>query len=150
MTPELRHLCRIDADLGRPMEMGQGRAGVRRIIPIIGGTVTGRIEGRVLNLGADWQTIFPDGVAELDTRYAIETDDGALIDVRNFGYRHGPRDVLARVAAGEEVDPSLYYMRTHPRLETGAARYGWLNRTILVGTGARFAAGVRIDFFEVL
>ncbi len=55
MTPELRHLCRIDAGLGAPMEMGQGRAGTRRIIPIVGGTVTGRIEGRVLNLGADWQ-----------------------------------------------------------------------------------------------
>jgi hypothetical protein len=150
MTPELRHLCRIDADLGPPMEMGDGRAGARRIIPIVGGTVTGRIEGRVLNLGADWQTIFADGVAELDTRYGIETHDRALIDVRNFGYRHGPPEVLARLAAGEEVDPSLYYMRTHPRLESGDPRYAWLNRTIFVGTGARFSSGVRIDFFEVL
>jgi hypothetical protein len=150
MTPELRHLCRIDADLGPPMELGQGRAGGRRIIPIVGGTVTGRIEGRVLNLGADWQTIFEGGVAELDTRYGIETHDGALIDVRNFGYRHGPPEVLARLAAGEEVDPALYYMRTHPRLESGDPRYSWLNRTIFVGTGARFAAGVRIEFFEVL
>lgn len=150
MTPELRHLCRIDADLAPPMELGGGRAGVRRIIPIVGGTVTGRIEGRVLNLGADWQTIFADGVAELDTRYGIETNDGALIDVRNFGYRHGPPEVLARVAAGEQVDPSLYYMRTHPRLESGDPRYSWLNRTIFVGTGARLAAGVRIEFFEVV
>ena len=148
-APELRHLCRIDAELGPPMEMGQGRAGTRRIIPITGGTVTGRIEGRVLNLGADWQTIFEGGVAELDTRYGIETHDGALIDVRNFGYRHGPPEVLARLAAGEDVDPSLYYMRTHPRLESGDPRYAWLNRTILVGTGARLAAAVRLEFFEV-
>jgi hypothetical protein len=89
-------------------------------------------------------------VAELDTRYGIETNDGALIDVRNFGYRHGPPEVLARLAAGEDVDPSLYYMRTHPRLESGDPRYAWLNRTIFVGTGARFADGVRIEFFEVL
>ena len=150
MIPGLRHLCRIDADLGPPLELGAGRAGRRRVIPIVGGTVTGRIEGRVLNLGADWQTVFADGVAELDTRYAIETHDGALIDVRNFGYRHGPPEVLARLAAGEEVDPSLYYMRTQPRLESGDPRYAWLNRTVLVGTGARFAAGVRVEVFEVL
>ena len=149
MSPGLRHLCRVDAELGPPLELGEGRAGVRRIVPIVGGTVTGRIEGRVLDLGADWQTIFPDGTAELDTRYGIETHDGALIDVRNFGYRHGPADVLARVAAGEEVDHSLYYMRTHPRLETGDPRYSWVNRTIFVGTGARFASAVRIEFFEV-
>ena len=149
--PDLRHLCSIDVELGAPIELGGGRAGKRRIIPIIGGTVTGeRLSGRLLDLGADWQTIFADGTAELDTRYAIETDDGATIDVRNFGYRHGPSEVLERLARGEEVDPADYYMRTHPRLETGDPRYDWLNRMILVGTGARFAANVRVEFFEVL
>ena len=149
--PELRLVCRIEAELGPPMELGLAKAGQRRIIPIIGGTVSGeRLSGRVLNLGADWQTIFPEGSAELDTRYAIETDDGALIDVRNFGFRHGPAEVLARVARGEEVDPAEYYMRTQPRLETGDPRYAWVNRTIFVGTGARFASAVRIQIYEVI
>ncbi len=149
--PDLRHLCDLVVDLGAPMEIGQGRAGRRRIIPIVGGTVTGdRINGRILNLGADWQTIFADGSAELDTRYSFETDDGALIDIRNFGYRHGPAEVLAALARGEAVDPSLYYMRTHPRFETGDQRYAWLNALICVGTGAREAAAVRLSVFEVL
>jgi len=151
MDPELRLVCRIDADLGPPMELGQAKAGLRRIIPIIGGTVTGdRLSGRILNLGADWQTIFPEGSAELDTRYAMETHDGALIDIRNFGFRHGPAEVLARVARGEAVDPAEYYMRTQPRLETGDPRYAWVNRTIFIGTGARFASAVRIQIYEVL
>ncbi|MFN7003958.1 MAG: DUF3237 domain-containing protein [Roseinatronobacter sp.] len=149
--PVLKFVCQIEADLGAPIELGQGKAGIRRIIPIIGGRVEGaRLSGRLLDLGADWQTIFADGSAELDTRYGIETTDGALIDIRNFGFRHGPADVLAQVARGEDVDPSLYYMRTLPRLETGDPRYAWVNRTIFVGTGARFANAVQIRVFEVL
>ncbi|MCK5749044.1 DUF3237 domain-containing protein [Oricola sp.] len=150
-APDLRPLCVITAELAAPMEKGSAPGGMARIIPIIGGKVEGeRLSGKVLNLGADWQTVFDDGYAELDTRYAIETHDGALIDIRNFGFRHGPSDVLSRLAAGEDVDPSLYYMRTQPRLQTGDPRYAWLNRTVFVGTGERHASAVRIGLFEVL
>jgi len=69
----------------------------------------------VLNLGADWQTIYADGAAHLDTRYAIETEDGAVIEVINIGARHGPAEVMQRLALGEDVDPATYYMRTAAR-----------------------------------
>ncbi len=148
--PELVHLCDLTVELAAPMELGDSPRGRRRIIPIVGGTVTGeRLNGRILNLGADWQTILSDGNAELDTRYSMETDDGALIDIRNFGYRNGPPEVIAALGRGEPVDPSLYYMRTHPRFETGDSRYAWLNRLICVGTGARQAAAVAIKVYEV-
>lgn len=147
----LRHLCDLSVDLAPPIELGQAARGRRRIIPIIGGEATGeRLSGRILNLGADWQTVFADGSAELDTRYGIETHDGALIDIRNYGLRHGPPEALAALARGEPVDPAAYYMRTQPRFETGDARYEWLNRTICVGSGAREAARVRITVFEVI
>jgi hypothetical protein len=148
--PTLDPVCEIDVTLGEVREMGQGRAGARRIVPIIGGTVTGaRLNGQLLNVGADWQTVFTDGLAELDTRYAMQTHDGAVIEIINFGYRHGPADVMRAVARGEDVDPALYYMRMHARLETGDARYGWVNRTLFVGTGARFKSAVRIALFAV-
>ncbi|WP_108663777.1 DUF3237 domain-containing protein [Acuticoccus kandeliae] len=153
MTPEpprLAHLVDLRVELGPPMELSDGRAGRRRIIPIVGGTVSGRFRGRIIDHGADWQTVFADGLAEIDTRYAIETEDGALIEIRNFGYRHGPPEVLARLAAGEDVDPALYYMRTHPRFETGAPAYRHLNRMICIGTGAREATAVRMHIYEVL
>lgn len=150
-VPQLRHLADLDVDLGAPMELGAGPRGRRRIIPIVGGTVSGeRLSGEILNLGADWQTILADGTSELDTRYVLRTHDGATIDIRNFGFRHGPKDVVDALMRGEAVDPSLYYMRTQPRFETGDARYAWLNRIICIGTGARLANGVRITFFEVL
>jgi hypothetical protein len=143
-------LCDLDVELDTLREMGQGRAGQRRIIPIVGGRASGpRLNGRILNLGADWQTVFHDGVAELDARYAVETDDGALVEVVNHGYRHGPPDVIERLRQGEDCAPDEYYMRTTARLESGDERYAWLNRLVFVGTGARLASTVRISLYEV-
>lgn len=148
--PQLDHACDLEVALDPIREMGSGRAGHRRIIPIIGGTVSGPLlQGRLLNLGADWQTIYPDGLAELDTRYALETHDGATIEIINYGYRHGPKAVLDAVARGEEVAPDSYYMRTHARLETGDARYAWVNRTLFLGVGARQKQTVQIRLYAI-
>jgi len=148
--PTLTPVCQLKVTLDPIREMGAGRAGHRRIIPIIGGEVTGdRLSGRLLNLGADWQTVFADGLAELDTRYAMETDDGATIEIINYGYRHGPKEVLDAVARGEDVDPASYYMRTHARLETGDLRYDWVNRTLFVGVGARQKQSVCVDLYAL-
>ena len=147
---KLEPLLRIEVTLAPAQELGETPLGRRRIIPITGGSFRGeRLAGRVLPGGADWQFIRSDGVAELDARYTLETEDRALIYVRNFGYRHGPAEVIQRLAAGEPVDPALYYMRTTPRFETGAERYKWLNRIICVATGARRAAAVELEMFEV-
>jgi hypothetical protein len=149
-NPILEHVCTLNVQLDPIREMGPGRAGQRRIIPIVGGEVSGpRLSGRILNLGADWQTVFADGLAELDTRYAMETQDGATIEIVNYGFRHGPAEVLAAVARGEEVDPASYYMRTHARLETGDPRYDWVNRTLFLGVGARDKARVRVALYAI-
>jgi hypothetical protein len=146
----LAPLLRAEITLAPPQELGDTPHGRRRVIAITGGSFAGdELRGRVLAGGADWQLVRADGVAELDARYTLETDDGALIYVSNFGYRHGPADVMRRLAAGEPVDPSLYYMRTTPRFETGAARYAWLNGLICVASGARRAATVELDVFAV-
>jgi hypothetical protein len=147
---QLERLFRAEVTLAPALEVGDGPLGRRRIIPITGGAVSGeRLSGRVLPGGADWQIVRPDGVAYLEARYTIETHDGALVYVRNLGYRHGPPEIVARLAAGEAVDPSLYYMRTTPWFETGDGRYAWLNRTVCVGSGERLAHAVRIDFYAV-
>ena len=107
----LQPLLRAEITLAPPQELGETPLGRRRVIPITGGSFRGeKLAGRVLPGGADWQLIRSDGVAELDARYTLETSDGALIYVNNFGYRHGPAEILQRLAAGDPVDPSLYYM----------------------------------------
>ena len=148
--PTLRHVADMTIKLDTIVEMGQGQGGTRRIIPIIGGQVSGpAFSGEIMNVGADWQTIFASGLAELDTRYAFRTDDGAVIEIRNFGYRHGPADVMQKVAAGEDVDPSQYYMRTHARLETGHPDYQWVNNTLFVGVGGRLKSSVMLSLYAV-
>jgi hypothetical protein len=143
-------LCRLEVTLEPARELGETPLGRRRIIGITGGTFSGpRLAGRILPGGADWQLLRADGVAYLDARYTLETDDGALIYVNNKGYRHGPKDVIERLARGDKVDPALYYMRATPWFETSASAYAWLNRSICIATGARRAAAVELDFYEV-
>lgn len=147
---DLRPLLKAEIALEAPLELGETPLGRRRIIGIRGGRFSGeRLSGRVLAGGADWQVIRADGVADLDARYTLETSDGALIYVRNRGYRHGPPEVLKRISLGEDVDPSLYYMRTTPSFETGDQRYAWLNRMVCVATGARRPAAVELEVFEI-
>ena len=149
-TPTLEHVCTLMVELDQIRPMGHGRAGQRRIIPIIGGTVTGEaLSGRILDVGADWQTVFGSGLSELDTRYAMQTHDGAVIEIVNYGYRHGPKAVIEAIARGEQVDPASYYMRTHARLETGDPRYDWVNKTLFVGTGARNANSVQVELYAI-
>jgi hypothetical protein len=147
----LEPLFRAEITLAPPQELGDTPLGRRRIINITGGRFAGeRLSGRILPGGADWQVVRADGVAELDARYTLETQDGALIYVRNHGLRHGPPEVLRQLAAGEAVDPARYYMRTTPLFETGDARYAWLNRLVCVATGARRAASVELEVFQIL
>ena len=149
-TPRLEHVCDLTVELDGIREMGPGRAGKRRIIPIIGGKVSGPLlNGSVLDVGADWQTIFHDGLAELDTRYAMQTEDGAIIEIINYGFRHGPPEVIDAIARGESVPPDSYYMRTQARLETGAEQYDWVNRTLFTGVGARAQSTVHLSLFAI-
>ncbi len=148
--PVLTLALEARVELGPPMELGQVPRGRRRIIPIIGGTFEGAgIKGRVLNNGADWQIVRADGFAELDTRYALQTDAGQIIYVQNKGMRHAAPDILNRLNAGEPVDASLVYFRTVPEFETSAPELQWLTRSIFVGTGERHPSHVVIRFWRV-
>lgn len=133
------------------MDLGTTQHGNRRIIPITGGTFEGPgIKGTVVPGGADWQIIRPDAVAELEARYTLRTDDGALIYVVNKGYRHGPAAVMQRLAKGEPVEPSEYYFRATPVFETSVTKYSWLTNHIFIVTGARKLTTVLLNFYKVL
>lgn len=151
MNPALEFLCEVVATLAPPHEVGTTPYGRRRVIPITGGMFEGpKLRGAVVPGGADWQIIRPDGVAELTALYELKTDDGVLIHVTHKGLRHGPDEVIQRVMRGETVDPTSYYFRGTPMLEAPVGKYDWLNRCVLVSSGARYAAEVRIRFFQVL
>jgi hypothetical protein len=142
--------ARVQVDA--PVVLGSGPHGLRRIVPITGGTVTGpRLQGKVIPGGADWQVVRPaDDVLEIEAKYTLESHDGVRIMVTNRGFRRGPKEVIDRLARGEKVDPALYYFRTTAQFEapTGSA-YAWLNQSVFVGVAERQADAAIIRFFEI-
>jgi hypothetical protein len=149
--PRLEFIFAANVRVDPALDVGHVAKGVRRFVPIAGGEVSGpKVSGKVLPGGGDWQTIRDDGVAELEARYTLRTDDGALIFVRNYGLRHGPPDIIAALAAGGMVDHASYYFRGATFFETGAAHYAWLTRQIIICVGEREPAWVRVKFYEVL
>src|SRR3954464_15842051 len=95
----------IRSPLGDIQKLGNTPYGERRIINILGGTVEGpKLKGKILPGGADWQIVRADGVVHLHARYTAETETGGRILIDAEGYRHGPVDVMERLARDETVD----------------------------------------------
>ncbi len=148
--PQLEFVLELRVTVGASLELGPGSCGTRRTVPITGGIFSGpRISGRVLPGGADWQFVESDGVTHLEAQYVIETEDGVRIEVRNQGIRHATKEVLARIAAGESVPSSQYYFRTTPRFYPPDGQYGWLKRSVFLGSAERFADLVIVRVWAV-
>ena len=147
-----RPLFRIDLTLHPYQDVGATPLGRRRIAPVSGGTFEGeRLKGIVLpHGGSDWLLQRADDSFQLDVRMMLQTHDGALIGMSYRGVRHASPEVGARLARGEKVDRSEYYLRTTPFFETADERYAWINHIIAVGMGDRRPDGVVYDLFEVL
>jgi len=137
--PSLKRVYRLEATLGDPLDLGDVAQGHRRIVPLTGGTFTGpELNGTLLpGVSADWQIVLPDGTALGDIRYTLRTDDGHLLYAQARGVRHGSADVLARLARGEDVDPSQYTFRTSTQIDTAAPALAWLNKGVFSSVGAR-------------
>ena len=146
----LTHLADFRIEVAAPITIGDTPEGLRRVVPILGGTISGpRLSGRILPAGADFQLIRPDGYTTLDARYAAELDDGAMLYIVNLGVRFGPPEIMARITRGEPVDPSAVYFRTTPRFECASPAHHWLTCPLFLGTGARHPTHVELKVFEV-
>jgi len=138
--------------IGAPLDQGTWDGQRRRIMPIVGGTFEGRrFSGVILAGGADWQSVrVVDGVARIDARYTLQHADGTLVTMVDRGIRRGPPEVMARLAAGEVVDPSLYYFRTTPTFEVQDGPHRWLAENVFVCEGQRRPDAVELEIFRVL
>ena len=151
MAPQFEFLMRIAADVGELMTMGGGPLGERRVVAITGGSFEGpALKGTIVPGGADWQIVRADGVLDIDARYALRTQAGALVRVVSQGYRHGPPEVLAALGRGEDVPPEKYFFRTVMRFETGAPELQWLNRTLALASAQRKARQVLLEAWRIL
>ncbi|RDI18161.1 uncharacterized protein DUF3237 [Pseudacidovorax intermedius] len=146
--PTLSHFAEVAVDVGQPLVLGRGAQGLRRVVPILGGTARG--EGwtaRVLPGGADFQLFVTDGCSVLDARYGMETDAGDLIYVQNHAVRAAAPEVMARLMRGEPVHPSEVYFRCTPTFETDSPALRWITERLFVGSGVRHPAQVAMRFF---
>lgn len=149
-APALEHVCDIDVAVDQPIAIGETGVGLRRVVEIRGGSVTGpRLNGRVLDMGADYQVLRADGSSFLEARYALDIDGHGLVYVENNGLRCGAPEVMERLARGETVDPGLIYFRSVPRFETAAPGLQWMMRHIFVGVGTRLPDRVRLSIWMV-
>lgn len=145
----LERALTLDVEVAEPIDVGDTGDGYRRIIPITGGTVSGRVEGTVLDAGADYQLFRTDRATELVAQYAFETDGGDRVFVDNRGIRAADPATKKRLRDGEEVDPGDVYFCSVPRFETAADDLAWLAERVFVATGIRRPRGVRLAVYQV-
>jgi hypothetical protein len=151
--PELRseYLFTITVAVSALHDVGTVPLGRRHIDMLGAGKFEGpRLKGEVLSGGMDMKTLRSDGALNPDVRLVLKTDDGALIFMQYRGVRHGPPEVMARIARGEPVQPTEYYLRNTPYFETAAPKYDWLNRIVAVGVGRRMPEHGEYDVFQIL
>lgn len=130
------------ATLKPPVPIGAGPIGTRVYYEIDGGEVTGdRLRGRILG-GGEWALIGPDGYLRVDVRAQVETHDGAFLYVQYGGLLELNAAVQRALETGTATDFADQHFYTNPRIETGDARYAWLNTTFLIGEGRIAAPGV--------
>ncbi|WP_243060074.1 DUF3237 family protein [Nocardioides sp. SR21] len=152
IVPELAFAFEARVDIAPSEHIGHAGSAPVGMTPITGGTVSGpRLNGTVVPGGGDWAIARPGVAVDLDARYLIRADDGALIDIVNRGFWVASDEVNERAEAGEPVDPSEYYFRTQPVFRTDAPQHTWLTHTVFVGMAYDDADvhQIRIQFFEV-
>jgi Protein of unknown function (DUF3237) len=145
-APMAQVRCEVDAIV----TLGPGPYGERRYVPLLGGTVTGpEIQGTIVPGGVDWQVARSDGALDIGAHYVIQIADGALVEVQSTGLRHGPPEVMARLAHGEAVGRDEYFFKTLMRFTTGHPDWLHLNKTMAVAVGQREARLVILDVYRL-
>ncbi|WP_217180848.1 DUF3237 domain-containing protein [Streptomyces sp. AC495_CC817] len=148
-VPALDPAFDVVVDLAPLEDHGATSAGHRRVVPILGGQVTGGVEAEILPGGADWQLVRHDGTIEIDGRYSARTASGALLLLHARGLRTGAPEVLARLGRGDDVDPADYCFRTTVSIETAAPELAHLQRSLFLAAAERRASSVRYRAYRV-
>ena len=131
-------------------DIGNTPSGIRHIDMLGEGSFKGpKLKGTVIG-GMDQKVFRADGAMNPNVRLVLKTEDDALIYMYYTGVRHGSREVMERIAEGESVDPSEYYLRNTPYFETSTPQYDWLNRIVSVGVGRRMPDYAAYDVFQIL
>lgn len=132
-------------------KVGRTPFGERITYVIKAGTFCGpRVRGRILDGGGDWMLVGECGLAQLDVRKVLETDDGAIIDLRYTGLYRFSDAVTTKLAAGLETAFGETQFQVQASFSTGDPRYDWLNSTLAAGEARETPGGVVYALFAIL
>ena len=132
-TPSLTYAFEIRAAVAPSLHIGHGDGERTEFTPITGGSVRGpRLNGSVLAGGGDWSST-RGAVCELEARYLIRADDGAVIDIVNRGFYREGADSTDQFDGDLRVAGAGVYFRTSPVFRTDAPAHRWLAGTVFVG-----------------
>jgi len=149
---ELHHEFTMRAEVAAGLPIGAGPSGLRLVAAVSTGTVTGeRLNGTIVGPGADWVKVGKDGLARVDVRLQISSDDGALIYFTYDGLLELNEKAVA--ALGDHSLETAWrdqYFRTAPVFETGANQYEWLQRSLFVARGRITTDGVEYQVYRVV
>ena len=83
---QVEEIMRLTVTVDQPYVIGQVNGGIMQVIPITGGSVSGRyINGVVIPGGADWNIMRNDDLAHVSAKYVLKSDDGEFIVIENEG-----------------------------------------------------------------
>jgi hypothetical protein len=137
-APGLTFVMEIRAECAPTFDGGAGKLGLRRHVPITGGSFEGpRLRGRILPGGSDWALVLGDGSSRVSAHYSLMTDDGVPIYIQNVGMRVSSPEVTARMRGGEAVDWSEYYFRSAPVFDVPFGPHDWLAERVFVAVCRR-------------
>ena len=148
---KLKPLFEFDSDISDVQKLGDTPHGNRIIYVVAGGKLWGeRVNGTVQSGGGDWVLINANGLAKLDVRKTLKTDDGALIYITYTGLYQFNEELTKRIDEGEGYDFGETLFQVQMQFETGDPRYDWLNTVLAVAEGRETGQKVHYRAFEMV
>ncbi|RMX76199.1 hypothetical protein D0869_10928 [Hortaea werneckii] len=174
-VPSLQFLFHLECDMEDFHHIGQGPFGNRSTV-IAGALRDPGCEGRyyqaavvrssptqlipatiglhiLMRWSPDWEIVQNHDdiqTAHLNTRYNLQTHDGAIIYIQTTGTRTGKRSVLEKLGEDQSITPDQFRMRLNLTLETGDPRYSWVNDGVFIASSGRSGTQVIYDAYQVL
>ena len=148
---KLEHLFSYHAVLRESLDVGAGPYGHRVIVEVDGGSFEGpRLRGTLRKPAcADWLTMCED-YGHLDVRATLETHDQAYIYVEYIGHIELTEGVKAALGGSGQTEFEDQYFYTSPRMQTGDARYRWVNNLVCIGRGRLRPGRVEYEVYAVV
>lgn len=144
-------LVEFDSEISDLQQVGDTPFGNRKIYIVGGGRFWGeRINGIALPGGGDWVLVNQQGLARLDVRKTIKTNDGALINMSYQGYYQYDADIMKKLEAGKGYNFGDTLFQVQAQFETGDPAYSWLNTTLAVGEAKENGGNIYYRIYEMV